>query len=102
MEMTHTIRGTGRVVILAALAALLLTALDSSAARAGQLWGRAKRGAPGVRSVYLMDYQGPYDYRMDEVPRFRWGYFGTHTRPTSSWYRGYSRDFRQWTLQPGN
>jgi len=85
----------------AALLALLLAVACTGQARAGLFGARIVPHPAGVRVVYSMNYQGVYDYGLSEVPRFRWGYFGSHTRPTSSWYRGYSRDFRQWTFQPG-
>ncbi len=89
-------------LVLVALAGLLLAAWGTSPAAAGQPRGTIAPRAARERIVYRMNYQGPYDYGLATVPRFRWGYFGAHARPTTSWYRGYSRDFRQLTFQPGN
>ncbi len=93
---------TATCLMFSALVGFLVAAWGNSPVAAAQPRGQMSRRAVGVHTVYLMNYQGPYDYGLSEVPRFRWGYFGTHTRPTTSWYRGYSRDFRQWTFQPGN
>lgn len=93
---------TATCLLLAALLGLLVAAAASLPAAAGPAAGPIAPRLVGLRTQYRMNYPGPYDYGLAEVPRFRWGYFGTHTRPTTSWYRGYSRDFRQWTFQPGN
>lgn len=89
-------------LLFAALLNLLFAAAAGSPAAAGPAGGPIAPRIADLRTQYRMNYQGPYNYGLAEVPRFRWGYFGTHTRPTTSWYRGYSRDFRQWTFQPGN
>jgi hypothetical protein len=84
--------------IIAALV-LLAPGVGLAIERAGVL----RRGCPPeVRTVHPMGYEGQYEYGLESVARFRWGYFGAHSRPTSAWSRGYFDNYSQWTYRPGS